>query len=355
MMSSSNHLTSEIEDAFSSNFPDYIPASMDYVKFATGTLTEEALSWWNYFAKPIGIEEAYKITWVEFKKLLIKKYCPRTEVQKMEMKYYQSDWEGNDLKTYTEARKPKNIKNEDVGGMLIENSKDPEKLRMEKLEPHVDGTLCLNGSSWLPCYGDLRTVIMHEETDPMEKLARMYLKEVVTRHGIPFLIICDRDLRFASNFSESLQRHWGTNLDIKQRIEAAHDRQKSYVDLKCKPMEFQVLAKVGAIAYKLELPQELSRVHNTFHVSNLKKCFADEPLTVPLDGLHIDDKLYFIEEPVEIIDREVKRLKQSRIPIVKVQWNSRRGLEFTWECEDQFQKKYPRLFTKTAPSSSATT
>ncbi|GJY61423.1 putative reverse transcriptase domain-containing protein [Tanacetum coccineum] len=100
MMSSSNHLTSEIEDAFSSNFPDYIPASMDYVKFATGSLTEEALSWWNYFAKPIGIEEAYKITWVEFKKLLIKKYCPRTEVQKMEMKYYQSDWEGNDLKTY---------------------------------------------------------------------------------------------------------------------------------------------------------------------------------------------------------------------------------------------------------------
>ncbi|GKE11401.1 hypothetical protein Tco_1414952 [Tanacetum coccineum] len=85
--------------------------------------------------------------------------------------------------------------------------------------------------------------------------------------------------------------------------------------------------KVGAIAYKLELPQELSRVHNTFHVSNLKKCYADEPLAVSLDGLLIDDKLYFVEEPVEIMDREVKRLKRSRIPIIKVQWNSRRGPE----------------------------
>ncbi|GKF49103.1 hypothetical protein Tco_0142354, partial [Tanacetum coccineum] len=80
---------------------------------------------------------------------------------------------------------------------------------------------------------------------------------------------------------------------------------------------FKVLEKVGAVAYKFELPQELSRVHNTFHVSNLKKCYADEPLAVLLDGLHIDDKLHFVEEPVEIIDREVKRLKQSRIPIVK--------------------------------------
>ncbi|GJR20390.1 hypothetical protein Tco_0968917 [Tanacetum coccineum] len=118
---------------------------------------------------------------------------------------------------------------------------------------------------------------------------------------------------------------------------------------------FKVLAKVGAIAYKLELPQELSRVHNTFHVSNLKKCYSDEPLAIPLDGLHIDDKLRFVEEHVEIIDREVKRLKQSCIPIFKVQWNSRRGAELTWEREDQFQKKYPHLFTKHLPSSSVAT
>ncbi|GKC36969.1 putative reverse transcriptase domain-containing protein [Tanacetum coccineum] len=116
---------------------------------------------------------------------------------------------------------------------------------------------------------------------------------------------------------------------------------------------FKVLEKVGAVAYKLDLPQELSKVHNTFHVSKLKKYYANEPLTVPLDGLHIDDKLHFVEEPVVIMDCDIKRLKQSRIPIVKVRWNSRRGPEFTWEREDQFRKKYPHLFTKTAPLSSA--
>ncbi|GJS51692.1 hypothetical protein Tco_1222147 [Tanacetum coccineum] len=168
-------------------------------------------------------------------------------------------------------------------------------------------------------------------------------------------------------------------------MQVARDRQKCYANLKRKPMEFQVgdkvmlkvstwkrvvhfgkrgklnpryvgpfkvLEMVGVVAYKLELPQELSRVHNTFYVSNLKKCYANEPLAVLLNGLHIDDKLYFGEEPVKIMDREVKRLRQSRVSIVKVRWNSQRGLEFTWEREDQFQKKYPHHFKKTTPSSS---
>ncbi|GKF97650.1 hypothetical protein Tco_0293471, partial [Tanacetum coccineum] len=157
----------------------------------------------------------------------------------------------------------------------------------------------------------------------------------------------------------------------------ARDRQKSYADIRRKPLKFQIgdnvmlkvspwkgvirlgkqgksnpryigpikiIAKVGTVAYRLELPERLSRVHRPFHISNLKKCMDDEPLTIPLDEIQIDDKLHFIEEPVEIMDRKVKRLKQSCIPIVKVRWNSRRCPEFTWEREDQMQKKYPSSF-----------
>ncbi|GKE71139.1 hypothetical protein Tco_1529211 [Tanacetum coccineum] len=174
-------------------------------------------------------------------------------------------------------------------------------------------------------------------------------------------------------------------VQIKSRIQATHDRQKSYADLKRKPMDFQVgdrvmlkvspwkgvvrfgkrgklnpryivpfkvLSKVGDVAYRLELPQQFSRVHNTFHVSNLKKCLSDESLVIPLDGLRINDKLHFVEEPVEIMDRETKQLKRSRIPIIKVRWNSKLGPKFTWEREDQFKKTCPHLFTKTVSSSS---
>ncbi|GJR82507.1 putative reverse transcriptase domain-containing protein [Tanacetum coccineum] len=256
---------------------------------------------------------------------------------------------------------------------------------------------------------------------PLDKLARpCHLNRIVARHGIPALIICDRDGRFTSNFWRSFQKALGTDISmstayhpetdgqsertiqtledmlracvidfgkgiaddgrkcrspvcwaevgeaqltgpeliqettekivlIKQRMQAAQDRQKSYADRKRKPMEFEVgdrvmlkvLAKVGKVAYRLELPQELSRVHHTFHVSNLKKCYADEPLVMPLEGIHVDDKLQFVEEPVEIMEREIKRLKRSWIPLVKVRWNSRRGPEFTWEREDSFKQKYP--------------
>nr|GEW61269.1 putative reverse transcriptase domain-containing protein [Tanacetum cinerariifolium] len=369
------------------------------------------------------------------------------------------------LEAQIEALKPENLEKEDVGGMIRMD------IPKERLKPHTDGTLCLYGRNWLPCYGDLRSVIIHEshkskkcltcakvkaehqrpsgllvivdrltksahflpirENDPMDKLARLYLDRIVTRHGTSVLIICDRDERFTSNFGKSFQKALSTNLDmstayhpetdrqsertiqtlehmlrayhasikvasyealygrkcrspvcwaevgeaqltgpemiqettekiilIKQRIQVAQDRQKSYAGQKRKPMEFEVwdrvmlkvLAKVGDVAYRLELPQELSRLHHTFHVSNLKNCYADEPLAMSLEGVHIDETLQFMEEPVEIMEREIKQLKRSRIPLVKVCWNSRRGPEFTWEREDSFKLKYPYLFTNRTSS-----
>ncbi|GKB94850.1 hypothetical protein Tco_0980987, partial [Tanacetum coccineum] len=107
---------------------------------------------------------------------------------------------------------------------------------------------------------------------------------------------------------------------------------------------FMILEKISPVAYQLRLPQELCSVHDTFHVSNLKKCLADANLHVPSEEIKVDKTLHFVEEPVEIMDREVKEFKRSRIPIVKVRWNSKHGPEFTWEREDFMRVKYPKLF-----------
>ncbi|GKD67319.1 putative reverse transcriptase domain-containing protein [Tanacetum coccineum] len=174
--------------------------------------------------------------------------------------------------------------------------------------------------------------------------------------------VCWTKVREAQIFGpELIQETIEKIIQIKQRIQAAQDRQKSYADLKRKPMEFYVGDKVmlkvspwkGVIRFGKRGKLNLRYVGPFKVLEKAGECHADEPLAVLLDGLHVDDKLHFVEEPVEIMDREVKRLKRSRIPLVKVRWNSKRGPEFTWEREDQFQKKYPHLFAKTAPSSSA--
>ncbi|GKD43515.1 putative reverse transcriptase domain-containing protein [Tanacetum coccineum] len=449
------------------------------------------------------------------------------------------------LEAQREAVKIENIEAEDISGML------------KKLETRADGTLCLDNRSWLPCYGDTRSLIMHEShkskysfhpgSDKMyhdmkmlywwpnmkadiatyvskcltcakvkaehqrpsgllvqpdipewkwEKITMDFITklpktaagfdsiwviEIVARNGIPVSIISDRDSHFTSRVWQSLHKALGTQLNlstayhpqtdgqsertiqtledmlracvidfgngwdrhlplvefsynnsyhtsikaapfealygrkcrspvcwaevgeaqltgpeiihettekifkIRDRMQAARDRQKSYADKRRRPLEFevgdkvmlkvapwkgvirfgkrgklnpryigpfQIIERIGPVAYRLELPQELSRVHNVFHVCNLKKCLSDDTLVIPLEEIQLDDKLNFVEEPVEIMDREVKQLKRSRIPIVKVRWNARRGPEYTWEREDQFREKYPHLFTN--PQSTTT-
>ncbi|GKB99830.1 putative reverse transcriptase domain-containing protein [Tanacetum coccineum] len=150
---------------------------------------------------------------------------------------------------------------------------------------------------------------------------------------------------------------------IKEKLKAVRDRQKSYADNRRKPLEFEVgdrvmlkvspwkgviLERIDPVAYRLILSEELSGVHDTFHVSNLKKCLANASLHVPLDEIKVDKTLRFVEEPVEIMDREIRSLKRSKISLVKVHWNSKRGPEFTWEREDYMKSKYPQLFVNRA-------
>ncbi|KAI3776271.1 hypothetical protein L1987_46045 [Smallanthus sonchifolius] len=190
----------------------------------------------------------------------------------------------------------------------------------------------------------------------VEKLARIYIDEIVTRHGVPLNIISDRDSRFASRFWQSLPTALGTRLDLSTTYHPQTDGRVRFGKkgklAPCYVGLFKILERIGKVAYKLELPQELSNVHPTFHVSNLKKCLADENLHIPLDELHIDDTMHCVEKPVEIMDREIKKLKRIRILIVKVRWESKRGPEFTWERKDQMKLKYPHLFPDSIASTS---
>ncbi|GJX83041.1 hypothetical protein Tco_0332522 [Tanacetum coccineum] len=282
------------------------------------------------------------------------------------------------LKAQTEARKQENIKREDVGGILVENSKDPKKLKMEKLEPRADGTLCLNGKSWLPCYGDF-TVL-----DPC-RVPNVRLCKVKARSSVHLGFLVQPDdtsmewdnitMEYVTKLPKSSQ---GYELILVIVDSPTYNSMHFFALRDTEPMDklasfalergryvwqnggslnpriwrpFKVLKKVGAIAYKLELPQELSKVHNTFHVSNLKKCYSDDPLVVPLEGLEVDDKLYFVEEPVEIMDHGTQTMRRSVLSNCKVDGTlARVGLSLHGNVKNQFRHEIP-LSSPDCPSS----
>nr|GEV79259.1 putative reverse transcriptase domain-containing protein [Tanacetum cinerariifolium] len=280
----------------------------------------------------------------------------------------------------------------------------------EPFEVRSDGTKCLKGRVWLALFGGLRDLIIleshkskysmhpgsdkmyhdlkklyrwpnmkaniaryrslqkslgtnsnmsisyHPQTDGQSERTIQTLEDMLRACVIDFGSGWDKHLPLAE-FSYNNSYHtsikaapfealYGRKCRSPNRLLATRCRQKSYADVRRKPLEFEVGDKFAesSVEYKLELPRELQGILNTFHVSNLKKCLSDEDLIIPFDKVRIDEKLHFIEEPVEIMDKEEKQLKQSRIPIVKVRWNSRRGPKYTWEMVDQMWKKYPHLF-----------
>nr|GEY74716.1 hypothetical protein [Tanacetum cinerariifolium] len=213
---------------------------------------------------------------------------------------------------------------------------------------------------------------IHEDYK-MEKLVRIYINEIVARHDVPVSIMSDYDSRFTSRVSvlsrlkdtlracvidfralngkkcrspmiwaevgesqligpKIIQETTENITHIKERLKTARDCQKSYANKRRKPLELNAdVCYLKCRSGRVLCISGLSSIHDTFHMSSLKKCLADANLQVPLEELKVDDKLHFVEEPIEIVERKVKKPKRKIIPIVKVHWNSKRGAEFTWE------------------------
>nr|GEV12354.1 hypothetical protein [Tanacetum cinerariifolium] len=202
------------------------------------------------------------------------------------------------LEAQTEAIKEENI--------MAENLREMDKI----FEIRPDGTRCIKNQSWLPLFGCFSI-----KASPFEAL---YGQKC--RSPICWAKVGDVQLTGPEIIHETI----GKIVQMRQRLQAARARQRSYANLNPRYIrKFKILERIGPMAYKLELPEELRNFHNIFHVSNLRKCLSDESLVIPMKELRVDDKLNFVEAAVEIMDREVKQLKQSRIPIVKVRWNSK--------------------------------
>ncbi|GJY26967.1 putative reverse transcriptase domain-containing protein [Tanacetum coccineum] len=260
------------------------------------------------------------------------------------------------LNAQTEAMKEENMKAENLGRVI-----------KPIFEIRSDGIRYFDKRIWLPLLGGLRELIMHEShkskysihpgSDKMyQDLKKLYWwpnmkAEIATyvRRCLTCAKITSKGLGYRCKYANV--RRKPLEFDVGDMVMLKVSPWKGVIrfDKRGKlslryVRPFKIIDIIGPVAYKLELPDELHGIHNTFYVSNLKKCLADENLVIPHEDIQLDDKLLFIEEPVDIMDREGKQLKQSRILIVKVRWNSQRGPEFTWEWEDYFKSKYPYLF-----------
>ncbi|GJZ46821.1 putative reverse transcriptase domain-containing protein [Tanacetum coccineum] len=290
------------------------------------------------------------------------------------------------LEAQIEAQKPENLVNEDVGGMIIKDKPPRENWNHESMELYVKWQEILTSLGDCGSTTKFGSLLPIRENEPLDKMAKALPWIIVARHGIPASIIYDCDGRFTSNFWKSFQKALGTNISmstsyhpetdgqsertiqtledmlracviyfgkvcwtedgeaqltgleliqkttekiilIKQRMQAAQDRQKSYANKKQKPMEYKAGDRVMLkfLPWKGVVRFGKRGKLNPRYVGPFK---ADEPLVMPLEGIHVDDKLQFVEEPVEIIEREIKRLNRSQIPLVKVRWNFRIGPEF---------------------------
>nr|GEU91609.1 reverse transcriptase domain-containing protein [Tanacetum cinerariifolium] len=246
-----------------------------------------------------------------------------------------------ELGVYVDPTKVEAIKNWTASKTPTEKE-DLGRMQKQIFEIRSNGIRYHDKRTWLPLHGGLRKLITHES----------HKSKYSIHLGSTKMYQDLRKLYWWPNMKADIATYVSQCLTC-AKVKAKHLKPSGLLH-QPEILEWKwenVIERIGPVAYKLELPDKLCGIHDTFHVSNLKRCFVNDDVVIPLDEVQLDDKLHFVEEPVEIMDREVKRLKQSRIPIHKVRWNSRHGPEFTWEREGLFRDKGPATGSNLQPVS----